>query len=762
MTTPIEMADHNQQDESAVTAVRGGDAERYRELVERHERRVFAVAWSRLGDAALAEEVTQEAFIRAYRRLWLLGDGAKFAGWIATIARRLAINFGLRHRRELNKRARWALENFEEAAPENSPNEKDSPHSPETLRQTLAELPAAHRECLVLFYIEGKSGAEAASALGISEAALRVRLHRARAALRERLEEKLASSLAQLRPTKTLVTAIMASVLASSSAKAATMGGIGAAVTGALAKIGIAKWLLPLGALFAFLFFLPMILMQWLMVRLELKNFRDQKGFRARLFRSQMKDRISLIIIAVLIGLFIIPMIGHLVNPGRFASTRPATTFVLIAGLMLLFLPFSLRQLIINRNRFFIASIASSMTIGIGCLLAGLGLLPAASVNFFIIGQALMTLPFYGHRPIRMDYNLFLRAAENLLPKSGFTVTTADRSKTELLAFARFLGTRWLVNQFHWSEAGLTLRLAPAGFSQWTGWMELMFNGSFRKRSLICLGWAGRVTARLGEKDQAALAKFLAAAVISQSEWENQVSAAVAAAWKNFDANNFVAAEAALGQTAESEVFVVSPAKGGIGKIRWLLAILLGIFLLMAMGINLPGCHARLGNLVSENMHHLGRAMDNLQRATTGEKRFYALDDAAKESFAAGNIEDARRFSEELMALTPKYTNDWNYGNAVQDANLVLGRIAVRAGKIAEAKKFLAASAKSNGSPTMNSFGPNMSLALDLLEKGERDAVLEHFMRCRKFWHKDFSRLDQWTQEVLAGKTPDFGANLIY
>src|SRR5437763_4113363 len=100
--TGIEMTDvateHAQQDEAAVSAVRGGDAERYRELVERHERRVYAIAWSRLGDAALAEEATQEAFIRAYRRLSLLGDGAKFAGWVNTIARRIAINFGLRHR----------------------------------------------------------------------------------------------------------------------------------------------------------------------------------------------------------------------------------------------------------------------------------------------------------------------------------------------------------------------------------------------------------------------------------------------------------------------------------------------------------------------------------------------------------------------------------------------------------------------------------------------------------------------------------------
>ena len=183
---PTEMVSSAQQDESAVAAVQRGDAERYRELVERHERRVYAVAWSRLGDDALAEEVTQEAFIRAYRRLWLLGDGAKFAGWVNTIARRLAINFGLRHRRELNKRARWALEYPEISTTDHSAAETDAPYTPETLRQTLAELPDAHRECLVLFYLEGKSGAEAAAALGISEGALRVRLHRARGAMRER------------------------------------------------------------------------------------------------------------------------------------------------------------------------------------------------------------------------------------------------------------------------------------------------------------------------------------------------------------------------------------------------------------------------------------------------------------------------------------------------------------------------------------------------------------------------------------------------
>jgi RNA polymerase sigma factor (sigma-70 family) len=164
-----------------------------------------------LGDAALAEEVAQESFIRAYRRLWLLGDGAKFSAWIAAITRRLAINCGLRHRRELNKRRRWALEQTATPADESA-----ELCPPETLRQALASLPAKHRECLVLFYLEGKSGAEAASALGISERALRVRLHRARAALREQLDQRLAESLEQLRPSRPLSSAVMGAILSSS------------------------------------------------------------------------------------------------------------------------------------------------------------------------------------------------------------------------------------------------------------------------------------------------------------------------------------------------------------------------------------------------------------------------------------------------------------------------------------------------------------------------------------------------------------------
>jgi len=155
-------------------------------------------------------------------------------------------------------------------------------------------------------------------------------------------------------------------------------------------------------------------------------------------------------------------------------------------------------------------------------------------------------------------------------------------------------------------------------------------------------------------------------------------------------------------------------------------------------------------------------SVKTLAGATNEEEKFYALDDAAKEGFEVARIEDARKYATDLLALAPKYKGNWNYGNAIQDGNLVLGRIAVREGRIDEARQYLLAAGSSPGSPQMDSFGPNMSLAKDLLEKGERDVVLQYFEQCRKFWDSDFGKLDEWTRDVKAGRMPYFGANLVY
>jgi RNA polymerase sigma-70 factor (ECF subfamily) len=369
------------RDEQAVKAVREGDLERYRELVQRHERRVFAVAWSRLGNATLAEDAAQEAFVRGYQRLWLLNDGAKFSAWIAAITRRVAINCGLRHRRELNKRERWALE------PITTANESAELCTPEILRQALAELPAAHRECLVLYYLEGQSGAEAATALGISEPSLRVRLHRARAALRVRLEDRLAESLEQLRPPRPLGSGVMGAILSSSSAKAVGGAGLGAKVAGYLMSFKFFAsffWLIGL---------LPVLLLGWVFLWMERRNYRFAKGFRAQLHR-ELSNRT----LWGIIGMMVL-MLAVSLCPSSWKGVLNKKELWLFVGILSLFsLLASARRLAFRRDRFNVSAFITSLVLTAAFLAFGFGLLPMSALGTFFIIFTLAVLIGYGLR----------------------------------------------------------------------------------------------------------------------------------------------------------------------------------------------------------------------------------------------------------------------------------------------------------------------------------------------------------------------------
>lgn len=559
------------QDEQAVAAVRRGEAERYRELVERHERRVFAVAWSRLGDAALAEDAVQEAFIRGYRRLWLLGDGAKFAAWISTIARHAAINLGLRHRRELNKRERWALE---QPAASEAADESAESCTPEMLRQTLAQLPAAHRECLVLFYLEGKSGAEAAATLGISEAALRVRLHRARSALRERLEEKLAGSLEQLRPGKTLVPSIMAVVFASSSAKTAT-GGAAGAILAALAKFTPFKWLFAVVPLiFPAMVLLPAVLFQRWRLNQERKNFRDPEGFRARL-HGKIDKRFF-----IFFPFFLALMIFLGVGLNRYFSEK--SFFAVLGFCSAATALYAGRQLQINRSKYQRGLFFGSLAMSAAFIAVGLGWIPTNLVFIVILASSLMTISRRPATTARMDYNLFLRAAEGMLPESAAAASGESSIRFDragLLGFARFLGERWLVVHFKWKPDGLALRLPPVRV--YAGENASIFFGFFTgKRSHLRLGWDGSVTAHCSDGDARQLSA-LRREPLSKSKLEEQVAAAACAAWRNFRNGNPHLAECALGQTPEEEIFIKPPDR--LAMNRWLRNIIIGWLVLFSL-----------------------------------------------------------------------------------------------------------------------------------------------------------------------------------
>jgi TonB family protein len=153
----------------------------------------------------------------------------------------------------------------------------------------------------------------------------------------------------------------------------------------------------------------------------------------------------------------------------------------------------------------------------------------------------------------------------------------------------------------------------------------------------------------------------------------------------------------------------------------------------------------------------------DLEQDASGKEdweRAWALPQLAKAAVAAGALDKASVYASELLATVGAGRGD--DGNAVHDGNMVRGLIALRGGNVEQAARDLIEAGKTTGSPTLNSFGPDMILASELLDKGQRDAVLEYLVSCKKFWTLGAARLDAWIELIRSGGKPDFGANLLY
>lgn len=155
-------------------------------------------------------------------------------------------------------------------------------------------------------------------------------------------------------------------------------------------------------------------------------------------------------------------------------------------------------------------------------------------------------------------------------------------------------------------------------------------------------------------------------------------------------------------------------------------------------------------------------ALEKKAAELKGEELFDKLPDLAKRAFAAGEIDKSESYAQQLLKMARDYPKSWNYGNAIFHGNAILGRVALKRGNVKEADQYLLAAGATPGSPQLDSFGPNMSLAKELLEKDQTDVVLQFFKLCAKFWEMDYGKLDQWNADVRQGKIPSFGANLKY
>jgi RNA polymerase sigma-70 factor (ECF subfamily) len=158
---------------------KAGDPEAFIELTEPYRRRMYAIV-ARMVGRADAEDVVQEAFIRAFRSIGRFRGDASLSTWLT----RIAINLAIRHSNKQRRRATDSLDALDWEEPSEDPPR--TAHAM-AIRQAVADLSPKLRAAVVLFYFEGLSLDETAEALDINRGTAASRLHEARRRLRERL-----------------------------------------------------------------------------------------------------------------------------------------------------------------------------------------------------------------------------------------------------------------------------------------------------------------------------------------------------------------------------------------------------------------------------------------------------------------------------------------------------------------------------------------------------------------------------------------------
>jgi len=156
---------------------RDGDPEAVRAVYGSYGRLVYAVAYRVLGDRGLAEEATQQAFLKAWRAAESLDEGREMGPWLATIARRVAIDV---HRREARHQA-YELESVAQADPAlvTEPQSAEALYDVWEVRRAVAELPPDEQEIVRLQHFEGLTHAQIAERLKLAPGTVKSRSFRA-------------------------------------------------------------------------------------------------------------------------------------------------------------------------------------------------------------------------------------------------------------------------------------------------------------------------------------------------------------------------------------------------------------------------------------------------------------------------------------------------------------------------------------------------------------------------------------------------------
>lgn len=185
--------------------------EAFVEIVRRHQTAVCAVAFSVSGRMAMTDDIAQEAFLRAWKRIATLREPAKLKAWLARIAHDCAVDALRREKPHASLDDVEAVHQL--AATDPLPDKMAADADDERLVwSALAKLRENVRTPLVLFYREGQSVAAVAAALDLSEDAVRQRLSRGRNELREQVAAKIEGVLSRVKPSPMLVVAVAGAI----------------------------------------------------------------------------------------------------------------------------------------------------------------------------------------------------------------------------------------------------------------------------------------------------------------------------------------------------------------------------------------------------------------------------------------------------------------------------------------------------------------------------------------------------------------------
>lgn len=193
MVDPAEVATSQEplSDEEVVTRVLAGETGMFEIVMRRHNQRLYRVARSILRNDGEAEDVMQDAYVRAYEHLEQFAGRAKFSTWLTRIAVHEALARQHRNNRyeeldPMSEREGDPMDRFASLTP-NPEQQASNSEIRRLLEEAVEKLPDSYRTVFMLRDVEDMNTSEAAYALDITEENVKVRLHRARALLRKNL-----------------------------------------------------------------------------------------------------------------------------------------------------------------------------------------------------------------------------------------------------------------------------------------------------------------------------------------------------------------------------------------------------------------------------------------------------------------------------------------------------------------------------------------------------------------------------------------------